>query len=179
MSAMFNGDNWFVDPSYYQYQGCQCLAGYKEEWQVNQTVLVCVPETPKRLPDWVVPVAVAMSVVGMFLVVAAALLVWFRMALRLRSKWQRERELAEHRQRGLPQGCQATIVVTDVEQYSELSRLDGGLTMQVLGLHNAILRKAAAAHAGHVIEQEGDSWSVAFYSSFEAAAFCLHVSSQE
>lgn len=47
------------------------------------------------------------------------------------------------------------------------------LTTKALALHNAVLRKAAHNHAGHVIEQEGDSWSVAFHDAQDAAAFCL------
>lgn len=38
------------------------------------------------------------------------------------------------------------------------------------------MRRAAAAHAGHVIELEGDSWSVVFHTAMDAAAFCLQVS---
>jgi hypothetical protein len=49
------------------------------------------------------------------------------------------------------------------------------LTTKALGMHNAILRRAASAHAGHVIEQEGDSWSVAFHTAMDAVAFCLQV----
>jgi len=45
------------------------------------------------------------------------------------------------------------------------------------GIHNTILRKAVTTHAGHVIEQEGDSWSVAFHRAVDAIAFCLQVSS--
>lgn len=49
--------------------------------------------------------------------------------------------------------------------------------MRALGIHNAILRKAVNTHAGHVIEQEGDSWSVAFHRPMQAVAFCLQVRS--
>ena len=49
------------------------------------------------------------------------------------------------------------------------------LTTKALGVHNAILRRATCAHAGTVIEQEGDSWSVAFHSAMDAVAFCLQV----
>jgi hypothetical protein len=52
------------------------------------------------------------------------------------------------------------------------------LTTKALGMHNAILRRAASAHAGHVIEQEGDSWSVAFHTAMDAVAFCLQVGLQ-
>jgi class 3 adenylate cyclase len=51
------------------------------------------------------------------------------------------------------------------------------LTTKALGMHNAILRRAASAHAGHVVEQEGDSWSVAFHTAMDAVAFCLQVGS--
>lgn len=49
------------------------------------------------------------------------------------------------------------------------------LPLYVVGLHNTVMRVAAAAHAGHVIEQEGDSWSVAFHTGMDAVAFCLQV----
>ncbi|KAF6257722.1 hypothetical protein COO60DRAFT_1203083 [Scenedesmus sp. NREL 46B-D3] len=49
------------------------------------------------------------------------------------------------------------------------------LTTKALGMHNSILRRAASAHAGYVIEQEGDSWSVAFHTAMDAVAFCLQV----
>jgi hypothetical protein len=49
---------------------------------------------------------------------------------------------------------------------------------KAMGVHNAILRAAVSTHAGHVIEQEGDSWSVAFHRPVEAVAFCLQVKLQ-
>jgi class 3 adenylate cyclase len=50
---------------------------------------------------------------------------------------------------------------------------------KAMGVHNAILRAAVSTHAGHVIEQEGDSWSVAFHRPVEAVAFCLQVIVQD
>ena len=47
------------------------------------------------------------------------------------------------------------------------------LATKALSMHNAVLRKAAHDNAGHVIDQEGDSWSVAFYEPQDAVAFCL------
>jgi len=41
------------------------------------------------------------------------------------------------------------------------------------------MRRATAAHAGNVIEQEGDSWSVVFHTPMDAAAFCLQVGAAE
>jgi len=52
---------------------------------------------------------------------------------------------------------------------------DAPLCIKALGIHNNVLRKATATHAGHVIEQEGDSWAVAFHRPVDAAAFCLQV----
>jgi hypothetical protein len=60
----------------------------------------------------------AMSVSGAMLLAAVALLVWMRMAVALRPRWRREKELHEHRKKGVPCGGPATIVVTDIEAYS-------------------------------------------------------------
>jgi hypothetical protein len=54
-------------------------------------------------------------------------------------------------------------------------QLNAPMATRFLGIHNALLRRAAAMHAGHVVEQEGDSWSVAFHTSMDAVAFCLQV----
>lgn len=59
--------------------------------------------------------------------------------------------------------------------FAELMRQNAPVTTKALGNHNAILRRAVNIHAGHVIEQEGDSWSVAFYRPVQAVAFCLQV----
>eukprot|EP00775_Hariotina_reticulata_P007249 gene7249-7462_t len=135
----------------------------------------CERDAVEQIPSWGVPLIAGLSVLGVLLLAAAALMVWFRMAVQLKNKWQRNKELDKHRQLGVPKQGLVSIVVTDVESYSDLTRLEGGVTAQALGMHNAILRSAAAAHAGHVIEQEGDSWSVAFYSPMEALGFCLQV----
>eukprot|EP00775_Hariotina_reticulata_P011161 gene11161-11311_t len=166
--------DWMLDPNYYQYSGCKCLKGFHEIWDKNTTALACIPDT-STAPEWLTALIATLSVFGFLLLMAAALLVWFRMAVQLRNKWHREKELNRHRQLGVPQGGLATIVVTDVEQYSDLARLQAAFTCQALVLHDAILRKAAAIHAGYVIEQEGDSWSIAFHSAVEAVGFCLQV----
>jgi hypothetical protein len=197
-----------------------------EVWREGGTLLSCEPELPPRQPPWVQSLIEAMSVSGAMLLAAVALLVWMRMAVALRPRWRREKELNEHRKRGVPCGGPASIVVTDIEAYSgearhcgadlcvlvlkrggrllsaapimsnhkrpvasahyqflvlcvafaaELMAANAPLTTKALGMHNAILRRAASAHAGHVIEQEGDSWSVAFHTAMDAVAFCLQV----
>ncbi len=58
---------------------------------------------------------------------------------------------------------------------AELVRMNAAMATKAMGIHNAILRRAVAAQAGHVLEQEGDSWSVAFQRPVDAVAFCLQV----
>lgn len=47
------------------------------------------------------------------------------------------------------------------------------LTTKALAMHNAVLKKVAHVHAGHVFEQEGDSWALAFHDAQDAVAFCM------
>eukprot|EP00878_Enallax_costatus_P040647 GHUV01046981.1.p1 GENE.GHUV01046981.1~~GHUV01046981.1.p1 ORF type:complete len:142 (+),score=21.19 GHUV01046981.1:273-698(+) len=116
-----------------------------------------------------------MGATGLMLLLVVGLVVWLRVTVQLRRKWQREKELMKNRLKGVPNGGPASIVVTDVESYSELMQQYGAVTTRAMGIHNAILRKAVTAHAGYVIEQEGDSWSVAFHRPVDAVAFCLQV----
>jgi hypothetical protein len=41
--------------------------------------------------------------------------------------------------------------------------------------HNSVLRAAKFSNGGFVLEQEGDSFTVAFYDPFDAVVFCLQV----
>jgi len=43
-------------------------------------------------------------------------------------------------------------------------------------LHNTVLRAAKYHNGGFVLEQEGDSFTIAFYDPFDAVVFCLQVS---
>eukprot|EP00879_Flechtneria_rotunda_P021800 GHRR01022987.1.p1 GENE.GHRR01022987.1~~GHRR01022987.1.p1 ORF type:complete len:418 (+),score=158.17 GHRR01022987.1:960-2213(+) len=49
------------------------------------------------------------------------------------------------------------------------------LATAALGVHNSAVRKALYANAGAVLEQEGDSYTVAFHKPLDAVAFCLQV----
>jgi class 3 adenylate cyclase len=46
---------------------------------------------------------------------------------------------------------------------------------KAMGGHNNMMRKACHAHAGHVLDQEGDSWTIAFHDAEDAVAFALQV----
>jgi hypothetical protein len=54
-------------------------------------------------------------------------------------------------------------------------KADQHLMMRALGLHNSVIRRAAWTNAGTVVEQEGDSFTLAFADAFDAVAFCLQV----
>ncbi len=47
--------------------------------------------------------------------------------------------------------------------------------MTAILMHNDLIQKARADNFGHVIEQEGDSFCIAFSDSYDAVKFCLQV----
>jgi hypothetical protein len=51
------------------------------------------------------------------------------------------------------------------------------LATAALGIHNAVIRKAQYSNAGVVLQQEGDSFTVAFHKPLDAVTFCLQVGS--
>lgn len=168
-----DGQRWELSPSYFQYHGCNCLGGFLSVRTLNETHLECVPERKTGLPPWAWVLIAVGSVAALML--AALALLGSRWKL-LRSKWLREVDLVRKRASGLPEeGSPVTVVVTDIEGYSDLMKASPGITVKVLNMHNAIMRKAAHTHAGHAFEMEGDSWAVAFHDAFDAVAFCLQV----
>ncbi len=46
---------------------------------------------------------------------------------------------------------------------------------RALVMHNNVIRSAKFANCGFVLEQEGDSFTLAFYDAVDAVAFCLQV----
>lgn len=46
---------------------------------------------------------------------------------------------------------------------------------RALMIHNRVMNAAKYANCGFVLEQEGDSYTLAFYDAFDAVAFCLQV----
>ncbi|KIZ04553.1 hypothetical protein MNEG_3403 [Monoraphidium neglectum] len=163
---------WDLSPSYYQYANCRCLSGFREVWTRNGTHLACEANPKSQpLPPWAW-VFVALGAV--LAVLAAAILSLGSRLVLFRTRWAREMELKRKRARGSPKGGGTiSVVVTDIEGYSELMKTSPSLTTKALNLHNAVLKKAAHFHAGHVFEQEGDSWAVAFHDAQDAVAFCM------
>jgi hypothetical protein len=50
------------------------------------------------------------------------------------------------------------------------------LLLQVLLQHNHVIKQAADDNIGYVLEQEGNSFTLAFHDPHDAAAFALQVS---
>lgn len=46
---------------------------------------------------------------------------------------------------------------------------------RALMIHNGVIRAAKFSNCGFVLEQEGDSYTLAFYDAVDAVAFCLQV----
>jgi hypothetical protein len=49
------------------------------------------------------------------------------------------------------------------------------LMTAALNLHNGVMRKVRWENCGFTVEQEGDSYTLVFYTAVDAAAFCLQV----
>jgi class 3 adenylate cyclase len=49
------------------------------------------------------------------------------------------------------------------------------LATAALVIHNNVIRKAQYSNAGVVLQQEGDSFTVAFHKPLDAVTFCLQV----
>lgn len=154
------------------------VQGYSETWTNNGTRLICV-EQPAGSRTTTIVVACVASVAGAA-ILFALLLVWL-LYLRTKPRWLRERIMQGKRTCGAPKctkpGDKVTvsIVVTDVKDFSELTRHYPELMSKAMGGHNNILRKACHAHAGYVLDQEGDSWAIAFHDAEDACAFSLQV----
>ncbi|WIA21705.1 hypothetical protein OEZ85_000871 [Tetradesmus obliquus] len=168
---------WSIDPSYYQYQVCECLFGYEPSWDANRTTLTCVRSNDSSRNQLQ---AVILGTVFGVAFVLAGLFAWL-VYLRTRPRWLRERQQQAKRLKGAPVASRlgdkasVSIVVTDVKDFTELTRKYPQLMSKAMGSHNSILRKGCHSHAGYVLDQEGDSWCIAFHDALDAVAFSLQV----
>jgi len=155
------------------------VQGYSESWSANGTRLSCIDEQQASNRTITIVVACVASFAGA-VILFALLLVWL-LYLRTKPRWLRERIMQGKRTCGAPRCTKpgekvtVSIVVTDVKDFSELTRHYPELMSKAMGGHNNILRKACHAHAGYVLDQEGDSWAVAFYDAEDACGFSLQV----
>jgi hypothetical protein len=110
------GEQWDLPPAYYQYQGCSCVQGYREQWGEGGTALTCASDRgPLAAWAWAL---VALG--GALLLLAAALALAAGRWVLLRSRWAREAELQRKRARwgALKAGARVSVVVTDINGFS-------------------------------------------------------------
>lgn len=67
----------------------------------------------------------------------------------------------------------ATIVLTDVQNSTELWEKDQHAMRQALDLHDTIVRRICGEHHGYEIDTEGDAFFLAFHKGVEACGFAL------
>jgi hypothetical protein len=161
--------SWDLDPSYFQYSACKCMEGYQAVWLAEGTKLVC---EPSKETAWWVKMLAALVGAALLLTLAAVIAAQVRRA-RYKPRWLRHQAIVRKRAAGVPRRGQASVVVTDIEGYSDLFRAQPQLMGRALAMHNAVLRRCCWAQGGHVVEQEGDSFTLAFYDPADAVAFCL------
>jgi hypothetical protein len=129
-SAEVLQSQWDIPPSYYQYQGCHCLTGWRPEWSRGGTVLRCKADQTV-LPPWMWVLVALGAVLG--LLAASLMVLGSRWAL-FKSRWVREAELKRKRRLGMPkEGSTFCVVVTDIEGYSSEWILARGLWVVVGG----------------------------------------------
>jgi class 3 adenylate cyclase len=78
---------------------------------------------------------------------------------------------------GLPSGT-VTFLFTDIEGSTRLLKALGASYDGVLQTHNRLLREAFAAHDGHEIDTQGDSFFVAFRRGRDAIAAAVGAATQ-
>ena len=66
-------------------------------------------------------------------------------------------------------------VVTDVEGSTLLWEWDAAVMAEAVEAHNAVLRGLLAAHGGHEVRTDGDSFVLAFHDATDAVAYCVQV----
>lgn len=123
------------------------LQGFGEVWSANNTILRCaeLPSSDKRST---IIVSVISAVAGLALL--SALLLVAQLYMRTQPKWLREHIMESKRKQGAPR-CRTrgdkvhvSIVVTDVKDYTALTRAQPEAMNRAIGVHNNILRKVRA-----------------------------------
>uniref|UniRef100_A0A383VEC8 Apple domain-containing protein n=1 Tax=Tetradesmus obliquus TaxID=3088 RepID=A0A383VEC8_TETOB len=82
--------------------------------------------------------------------------------------WQQRKRLM-----GPPRHGLLSVVVTDIQEYTRLTNEAPDEMGQALLQHNSVIKQAADDNIGFVLEQEGDSFALAFHDPHDAAAFAL------
>ena len=166
--------NWYLDPEYTLFEGCQCDPGLvmvRSIYRGGLPVVECVTPPPPSDPWWVRSWWIFL-IVGAFAFAVLIFVVW-KASSGARSKLLQEFFDAQKRAKGAPSSGQISIVVTDIEGFSKLMKNSPELTMQATILHNDLIQKARHSNFGYLIESEGDSFSILFESPVDAVKFCI------
>jgi class 3 adenylate cyclase len=75
--------------------------------------------------------------------------------------------------KGPPVFGKATVVVTDIQGFSEMMHREPMLMVSALVKHNRIIAQVKSQNFGYTIEQEGDSFSILFEEAVDALRFCV------
>ncbi|KAG1663614.1 hypothetical protein FOA52_009713 [Chlamydomonas sp. UWO 241] len=168
----YNYLSWFIDPRYYLYDNCACTTGklvitfdrgWPDAW--------CEPGLGMAWYEAYYWIWIIVSLLAAFLLTAAA--VWCLFKRGSRPVFVQGMIDARKRLKGPARHGVVSIVVTDIEGFSTMMKFDPEATTQALLLHNNLVRKAKWDNFGATIEQEGDSYSMAFHNAIDAVKFCL------
>ena len=164
---------WMLDPEYTLFEGCECDPGLVLVRSVyrGMPIVECMTPPPPSDPWWVKYWWIFI-IIGAFAFVVLLLVIW-KAASGSRSKLMQEFFDAQRRAKGPPISGQVSIVVTDIEGYSNMMKASPEACMLAVILHNNLLQKARHSCFGYVIESEGDSFSLLFESPVDAVKFCI------
>jgi len=162
-----------LDPSYYMYEGCSCVQENADLVNLSAGGFWNFTCITRSSPDgwlddnlWIFAIIIVLA----FIIICAAL--WYLLVRqRLYQQW-----LAIHKRlKGAPLDRIASIVVTDIEGFSDLMSSSPEKMSEALRMHNELVRKAQWDNVGFTLEQEGDSFAISFYEPADAINFCLQL----
>eukprot|EP00798_Chlamydomonas_sp_ICE-L_P018077 gene18077-24500_t len=163
---------WSIDPEYFLFEGCTCGQGLSltnSSPVEHEIAFLCLP-TPVSAPNysWVIGAVVPGVILIFMLLLCLPLarkggrLLFVQAALNLRK-----------RLKGIPMTGTISVVVTDIEGYSDLMQRCPELMTPALLQHNQAVRVCKWDNFGFTVEQEGDSYTLVFYEAMDAVKFCM------
>ena len=167
--------NWFLDPEYFLFERCQCDSRLLPQWvEFNNLMLLTCVTPPSETLAWFHQYPWILALIAIVGCALVGLFIWF-FFFRRGSRPPFVQRILDLRKRmkGLPTSGTISIVVTDIEGFSDLMGRSPFLMMPALLIHNNLITKAKHTNFGYVVEQEGDSYSIAFEEAADAVRFCL------
>ncbi|GAX78935.1 hypothetical protein CEUSTIGMA_g6375.t1 [Chlamydomonas eustigma] len=161
----------YLDPEYTLYEGCICDTGFtmiEVLLYPGYYIPQCVPYMGSSTTWWgSKPWLVA--IITFFSTLCLGALIWAV----IRGKSSSMLHDMNKRAKGPPTNGRISIVVTDIEGFSDLMKSSPELMMSALITHNNLIQNAKFSNYGYTIEQEGDSYTMLFEDPVDAVKFCL------